>query len=412
MKAATLSFQQAKVALVYDRLNTPYGGAEQLLIALKELFPQAIVYTSLYDKRRATWAKDWLVKTSFLQHWPLATRLHRYLAIFMPLAFENLDLSAYDIVISVTSAEAKSVITRADQLHICYLLSPPRYLYHYQHNYLADFAPMRWPILGNIVRRQLQTLADFDQIAIHRPDVVVPISQIVAQRVKRYYQKLKTAPVIYPPLDTHISQQLYLTKQSGQAVSNNHDGNYLLLVSRLVPYKHVDAAISASISLKKKLVVVGSGPEETKLKRLARKLERQAGFAAEELIVFKKNLHPKILAKTYLACQAVLSPGLDDFGLAALEANLYGKPVLVNQLSGAAEIIRHGVHGLHLAHQEQDSLATLTNNLIQGIQQLEKSHFDSQVLSKNASKYDTTKFTRAFGKLVTELYQAKKNDQL
>ena len=124
-----------KVALVYDRVNTPFGGAENVLLALHQIYPEAPLYTSVYDPKTAPWAKVFSVRPSFLQKIPFAKRFHRLFAVLMPLAFESFDLVEFDIVISITSAEAKGVLTKPNQLHICYLLTPTRYLWSHAKEY-------------------------------------------------------------------------------------------------------------------------------------------------------------------------------------------------------------------------------------------------------------------------------------
>lgn len=376
----------SKIALVYDRVNTVYGGAEQVLLALQKLYPQAVLFTSVYDSQKARWAKDFLVKTSFLQRIPLAKNLHRYLAFLMPLAFESLDLSNFEIVISVTSAEAKGVITRRDQLHFCYLLTPPRYLYHYKTEYLKQNRLLSLPIIKNLANFLLVYLKKWDQIAMFRPDIVVPIAEIVKKRAEEFYPSLKLAPVIYPPIDSSLSK----TKQS-QA-----EGDYYLLVSRLVPYKNIPAAILACQALGKKLIIVGEGPEEKSLKKLA---QSSTGF--------KKNLQTAELVKLYQNCRAVLSPGLDDFGIAALEGNLFGKPVIINCLAGASELIKDGIHGLHLNYKAGDSQETIASNLKKTIIKLEKTQFASRSLCQNALEYDTNSFVQSFDQALQGAYKAK-----
>ena len=399
-----------KVALIYDRVNTSYGGAEEVLLAIKEAFPQADLLTSLYNPKKAKWAKVFNVKTSFLQKIPFIKNKHRLLAVFMPLAFENLDLSNYDIVISVTSAEAKGVITRKDQLHICYLLTPPRYLYHYRENYLNKSKFLSLPIINELADIALEYLKEWDQIAIHRPDVIIPISKTVAKRVKKYHQFLPQT-IIYPPVDTKLSKNFYLPKGKFKAkLEKNSD--YYLIVSRLVPYKNIDLAIKATVQLKKKLLIIGEGPQEKHLKRLARKLERKAGFKRQQLIIFKKRLHPKILAKTYLNSTALLMPGIDDFGITALEANLYGRPVVINKESGAAELITEGKTGIKMNYQEKNSEKETLNNLITAIKKLEKIEFNAETLSKNALKYDTNSFVRNFRNKVNAFYDQKLKGEL
>ena len=399
-----------KVALIYDRVNTSYGGAEEVLLALKKAFPQADLFTSLYNPKKAKWAKDFNVKTSFLQKIPFIKNKHRLLAVFMPLAFENLDLSNYDIIISVTSAEAKGVITRKDQLHICYLLTPPRYLYHYRESYINKSRILKLPIINELADIALEYLKEWDQIAIYRPDVIIPISKAVAQRVKKYHHFLPET-IIYPPVDTKLSHNFYLPKGEFEAKLKT-DSDYYLVVSRLVPYKNIDLAIKAAAQLRKKLVIIGEGPQEKYLKKLAKKLEKKAGFKREKLIIFKKKLHPKILAKTYLNATALLMPGIDDFGITALESNLYGRPVLINQQSGAAELITEGKTGIKMKYQEKDNEKEIINNLILAIKKLEKTKFNAETLSKNALKYDTNSFVRNFAEKVNALYDQKLKGEL
>jgi glycosyltransferase involved in cell wall biosynthesis len=385
---------KAKIAIVYDRLNVAHGGAEQVLLALHKLYPQAVLFSSIYDPREAAWAKSFQVQTSFLQKLPLATKLHRYLAIFMPLAFEFLDLSSYDIIISVTSAEAKGVITRRDQLHLCYLLSPPRYLYHYQAEYLRKNRFLNLFFVRPLVKFALNYLKKWDQQAIFRPDRVIPIAQAVNNRAQKYYEKLELGPVIYPPIDNTLLAEA----TSGDVKQQD----YLLLVARLVPYKNVDAAILACQKTGQRLVIVGEGPEEERLKKLVR----------TKLITFKKKQSRVELANLYRNCQAVLSLGLDDFSITALEANLFAKPVIINQLAGAAELIKHRQHGLHLPFMEGDRAQKISQNLVDSLKILAKTEFDPQQLRKNALKYDTNRFALHFDAALRQAYQAKTEGKL
>lgn len=382
---------KSRLALIYDRANTAYGGAEQVLLAIQKIYPDITLFSSVYDPQKAKWTKKFnQVQTSFLQKIPLTSKLHRYLAALMPFAFESLDLSAFNIIISVTSAEAKGVITRSDQLHLCYLLSPPRYLYHYQEEYLKQDRFLRLPFINFLAKLALNYLKKWDQIAISRPDLIIPIAQIVKTRAKKYYPQVKLENVIYPPIDTNLIT--HLDKNSPAIIR----GDYLLLVSRLVPYKNIAPAILACQKLGKKLLIVGEGPEEKNLKSLA-----------NQLTLFKKQLSKKELANLYQHCQAVLSPGLDDFGIVALEANLFGKPVVINQLAGAAELITNRVHGLHLSYRTTDSTTKIVSNLVESIQKLKKIHFDVETLRKNALKYDTNEFSSNFDSALQKAYQAK-----
>lgn len=385
-----------RIAIVYDRVNVAHGGAEQVILALQQIYPNAVLFTSIYDSSEAKWAKSFVVKTSFLQKLPFAKKIHRYLAALMPLAFESLDLSSYEVVISITSAEAKGVITRRDQLHLCYLLSPPRYLYHYKHEYLKKNRFLNLFFIKPLAEIALNYLRKWDQIAIFRPDLVVPISEIVAKRIEKYYPKLISGPVVYPPVEGS------LVKWADNSSQIEKNSDFFLLVGRLVPYKHIDAAILACQKMGYKLVIVGDGPDEEKLRLLVN----------TKLISFMKNLLVSDLALLFQNCKAVLSPGLDDFGITALEANLFGKAVIINQLSGASELVGHRKHGLHMKYEEGDSLVRITNNLIDSLLLFEKTKFDSRQLQKNALKYDTSKFASNFKQVLDKAYQAKVEGKL
>jgi glycosyltransferase involved in cell wall biosynthesis len=382
------------IALVYDRATVTYGGAEQVVLALQQAYPQAIFYTSLFDQRKARWVNKQAVRTTFLQQLPFAKYLHRYLAALMPFAFESLNLSTFDIIISVTSAEAKGVITNRKQLHICYLLSPPRYLYHYHNQYLQQNFLLKLPIIKQCAALALTYLRNWDQQAIFRPDLLIPIAKVVKKRAATYYPQAKTEPVIYPPLQTSWDMTLPIRADLQDL---EKQAPYYLLVARLVPYKHVDAAIRACQKLGKPLRIVGDGPEALRLHQIADK----------KYITFYKELNQTELAMLYMHATAVLSPGLDDFSLTALEANLFGKPVVINQLAGAAEIIKHGKHGLHCRYALGNDLETYSHHLQDSLELLAHTHFDPKQLEQNARKYGTNEFVRQFRQAVDKAYQAK-----
>src|SRR3990167_9737624 len=165
-----------KVALVYDRVNK-WGGAERVLLALHKIFPDAPLYTSVYDKDKAPWAKVFSVKTSFLQNFPFASGNHEYYAPLMPLAFESFTFDEYDLVISVTSEAAKGIITKPGTLHICYCLTPTRYLWSHFNLYFEN------PILKFISSPVASYLKTWDRIAAQRPDVMIAISDTVRKRI-------------------------------------------------------------------------------------------------------------------------------------------------------------------------------------------------------------------------------------
>jgi len=316
-----------RVALIYDRVNK-FGGAERLLMALHEIWPEAPLFTSIYDPRRAPWCRDWDIRTSWLQNIPGAKINHEFLGWLMPLVFESLDLSGFDVIISVTSEAAKGVITRTGQLHVCYLLTPTRYLWSHSNDYLS-FVPRLLRPLALIVQVKLRV---WDFMAAQRPDYFIAISEHVRKRCLKYYRR--EAEVVYP---------VFGLKEEGRG--KRKEGDYFLVVSRLVPYKRIDLAIEACNRLKLPLVVVGIGSEAENLKRLAGPTIKFTGYLTDqELVEYYRNT------------KAVIMPQEEDFGLTAVEALSLEIPVISYKYSGAAEIIRDWKTGILFGEQSADSL--------------------------------------------------------
>src|SRR3989344_2367668 len=233
--------QYDKVALVYDRVNK-WGGAERVLLMLHEMFPDAPLYTSVYSREKAPWANVFPeVIPSFLQKFSFLRDRHELLAPLMSLAFESFDFSGYDLVISVTSEAAKGVITKPGTLHVCYCLTPTRYLWSHFDTY---FSARGGPAFGwkGITKPVVTYLRSWDKIAAQRPDVVIAISTAVQDRIKKYYNR--GSEIIYPPVDIEKFQRKSVdtTSLRSDVVKQRR---YFLIVSRLVPYKKVDLAIEA-----------------------------------------------------------------------------------------------------------------------------------------------------------------------
>lgn len=354
-----------RVALVYDRVNK-WGGAERVLLALHELFPNAPLYTSVYNSETAQWAKVFSkVIPSFLQNLPFAKTRHDLYAPLMPLAFESFDFSEYDIVISVTSEAAKGIITKPGTLHICYCLTPTRYLWSGHEDY---FKRAR----GRLAQPLVVYLRAWDKVAVQRPDAMVAISQNVASRIKLYYRR--EANVIYPPVDVSKTQKVKRKTQKG---------NYFLVVSRLVPYKKVDLVVEAFNRLELPLVIVGTGSEENTLRRQAKANIKFAGLASD-----------KELVGYYQGCKALIFPQNEDFGITALEAQAAGKPVIAYKAGGALETVIEGKTGIFFEEQTVDSLM----GAVRG--------FDSQMFKpenciRNAQRFSKETFLQKFAKLIS-----------
>lgn len=328
-----------KVALVYDRVNK-WGGAERVLLSLHKMFPDAPLFTSVYNQSTAFWAKVFPVVTSFLQYLPFAKQSHEYFPYFMPIAFESFTFDEYDVVISVTSEAAKGIITKPKTKHICLCLTPTRYLWsgytHYFKNSLLRFFAM--PVVAY--------LRFWDTIASNRPDTYVAISQEVQKRIHKYYHK--TSSVIYPPINEKILQKgkAFLTQP-------NHTGEYFLIVSRIsrfTSYKRIDLAIKAANKLTIPLKIVGEG-DSTYLRSIA-------GPSVE----FVGNVSDEELYRYYQNCTALLFAGIEDFGLSMVEAQAMGKPVVAFFGGGAAEIIQEGITGEFFREQTVESLVAILKN--------------------------------------------------
>lgn len=367
-----------RVALVYDWVNTPFGGAERVLLALHKLFPHSPLYTSLYDPSVAKWAQVFDVKTSYLQEIPFAKQKHRELLPLMNSAFEHFDLSNYDLVISVTSAQAKAVNVRKGALHICYLLTPTRYLWSHTHEYQTGLLkPIKAWIFSQLRRR------DF-HIA-QKPDIIIPISKLVQKRTKKYYRR-KTEPVIYPPFTFQPATQHFEHSFNGLS-------KYYLVVSRLVEYKKVHLCIETCAELKKPLVIIGEGPEHNTTKALIEKLDPEGIY-----IHWYQHLSDEQLQQAYFSSKALLLPAEEDFGITALEAQAFGKPVVVYQQSGAAEVVQEKVSGIHFSSQTKKALSL-------AISQLEKNDWDSTVIKSNMAAYNEQAFVDQFQKAVQQAWE-------
>ncbi len=375
-----------KVALVYDRINK-FGGAERVLIALRRIWPEAPVFTSVYDPGGAPWADGWDIRTSWLQNIPGAKTNHESLGWLMPLAFESLDLSGFDVIISVTSEAAKGVITQPGQLHICYLLTPTRYLWSQSEKYLI--------LLNRLVRPMALAaqmfLRKWDYLAGQRPDYIISISRLVRKRCWKYYRR--ESEVIYPPVmlggregpgGSEGLEGQYGGKRSDLGVRQGRTlSDYYLVVSRLVPYKRIDLAIEACNFLKENLVIIGSGSDEARLKAMA-----------GPRVHFGGNLTDGELVGYYRGAKGLLMPQEEDFGLTAVEAISCGTPVISFRNSGAAEIIDNGKTGVLFDQQTAESL-------IESMSRFAKMKFAKQTLEK----FSEEKFKQSFEKKVKKLWE-------
>ena len=346
------------VALVYDRVNK-IGGAERVLLALHKLFPNAPLYTAVYDPKGAPWASVFDVRPSFINKIPFAKRHHELFPWLTPFAFESFQFDEFNLVISITSAEAKSVITKPGTFHICYCLTPTRYLWSGFDEYKN-----RKSISSFFLKLWASTLKKWDLIAASRPDAYIAISKHVKERIESYYHYPVDA-VIYPPVDTETFHPTKTLKR----------GDYYLLVSRLVGYKRVDIVIDACRQLDVPLIVIGNGKELNTLKK----------SASKKTTFITDNLTDEKLARYYQECRAFLFAGDEDFGIVAAEAQSCGKAVIGYKNSGVAEIVIDGKTGVLFDKQSPEALG-------KAIETFEHMTIDEALCRKQGLKFSTDRF--------------------
>ena len=356
-----------KIAIVYDRINK-VGGAERILTALHELYPDAPFYTSVFDSSQTVFAKDFAIRTSFIQHIPFAKRAHEWFAWLTPLAFELFDFHGFDAVISVTSAEAKSIITPPHVCHICYCLTPTRYLWSGALIYEKE------GLAGKVLRLVGPILRRWDLIASTRPDVMAAISQTVAKRIEIYYRRTVES-VIYPPADT----EFFAEKQDKPKNSPFETGSYLLSVGRLVSYKRFDSIIDACTKTGIPLLVIGQGSQEGKLR----------SRAGQNVRFITTPLTDDELRAYYHDCRGFVFGGVEDFGIVAVEAQAAGKGILVPEGSGMAEVCREGVTGMTFGINEEKVLEDTVTRFFE-------STFDPEACKRQAQRFSKKKFMKIF----------------
>lgn len=316
-----------RVAIVHDWLVN-YGGAERVLELLHRIFPEAPIYTLVYHaKHLSPHFDDCDIRTTYMQHIPGAHKLYKNFLTLMPGAFERLDLSEFDIVISACSACCKGVITRADAVHICYCHTPIRYVWSHFHEYRAHanwFKRLLIPFLIPKIR-----LWDFQ--AAQRVDLFLANSQTTAQRIRKYYRR--EAQVVYPGV--HMEPKPAVEKEE----------EYYLIVGRFIYYKRFDLAVQACTRLKRRLIVVGCGDEEKALHAMA-----------GDTITFTGRISDEEMHELYRSAKAFLFPGEEDFGITPVEAQTAGCPVIAYGRGGATESVIDQKTGVFFHEQTVEAL--------------------------------------------------------
>ena len=367
-----------KVAIVHDWLVT-YAGAERVLEQMLICFPHADVFSTvdfMSDSQRG-FLKGKTVKTSFVQRLPLAKPKYRNYLALMPLAVEQLDVSAYDIVISSSHAVAKGVMVGPDQLHICMCYSPIRYAWDMQHQYLKETG-LDFGIKGWLARWLLHKIRLWDVRTASGVDQFIAISEFIGRRIQKAYRR--DSVVIYPPVDVAMFE-----------LCEDKD-NFYLTASRMVPYKKIPLIVQAFAKMPdKQLVVIGDGPDLHKVKALAGPNVKILGYQSAEVL----NEHMK-------KAKAFVFAAEEDFGIAPLEAQACGTPVIAFGKGGALETIRGqndlSPTGIFFDEQSVDSLV--------GAVSLFEQKYCAQIYPKacrdNATRFSQERFQSEFKIFIEE----------
>jgi len=354
-------FNKLKVAIVADWL-TSRGGAERVVLTLAEIFPQADIFTSVYNSKLFPELKNRTVKTSFLQNMFLGRR-HQLWPHLRPRAFEQLNLDNYDLVISSASAEAKGIITKPETLHICYCHTPTRYYWSHYHYYLShpEFGLFN-PIVKFLMPKMIHELRLWDRVAADRVDAFIANSRTTADRIKKYYEAPST--VIYPPVDAHRFK------------INEKPDKYFLVVGRQTGYKRTDIAIDAFNYLKLPLKVIGTGPAL-----------RSWMLKAGKNIEFLGKVSDEEVAKYMSRCRGLIFPQEEDAGIVPLEVMACGRPVIAYRAGGATETVLDSVTGLFFDRQDPKSL-------IKTVKEFETINWEPEKIRTHSLRFDTDEFKR------------------
>lgn len=360
-----------RVALVHDYLNQ-YGGTERVLGVLADMFPDAPIYTLVYDERATGGAfRGREIRTSFLQRWPFARRHHRLFLPAMPMAVETFDLSAYDLVISDSTSFAKGVITKPSTLHINYCHTPTRYLWLDTAKHVAEFPAPHFA--RRLIPFALNYLRLWDIEAASRVDYFIANSHCVAGRIRKFYHR--EARVIYPPVLT-----------SRFAIGGPPE-NFYLMVARMLPYKRFDIAIEAFNELGYPLKIIGDGPERRRLGRMAGRTVEFVGLVSDATLRWH-----------YQHAAALIYPGEEDFGMAPVEAMACGRPVIAYRAGGALETVVGGVTGAFFDEQTPAAIAA-------AVRRAERMTFNPGRIREHALQFDAEIFKQEFHSFVETAWQ-------
>lgn len=361
-----------RIALVHDFLNQ-FGGAERVISALNELYPDAPIYTSICDEKRLPENfRKMEIHASWMQNLPFVFQLFKLYILLYPVAFEQLDLSGYEVIFSSSSAFAKGVRKREGQLHICYCHTPARFIWRYEDYVKREMLPA-W--IKEILPFFLEPIKKWDLQNTRGVDHFIANSRTVAERIMKIYGR--ESVIINPPVDLDFFRPASV------------DRDYYLVVSRLNPYKRIDIAVEAFNELDLPLKIIGDGPDRRVLEKAARPniefLGRRSDFEVAG----------------YLAeCRALIFTGEEDFGIVPLEAMASGRPVIAYRAGGVEETVVEGKTGLFFDSQTARGLA-------QAVKRFRFEIFDKSGIREHARQFDKKAFKQKIERFVREKYEEK-----
>lgn len=368
-----------KVAIVHDWLVN-YGGAELFVEYLLKIYPEADIYTLVYNKKKMKGHfENKKIYTSFFQKIPMASKMYTKLLKFMPKAFESFDFTSYDLVICSSSSCAKGVITPPSVPHVAFIHSPMRYAW----DLFFDYKRRSGKLTRFFMNKWMSNIRLWDFVSSQRIDTVIANSAYIARRIKKFWNR--DARVIYLPTDV---SRFY--------PSNNEREDFYVAFSRLVPYKRIDLAISACKKLGKKLVVIGAGSEEKKLKELA---------GTDKNIIFTGRASDKDVLNYLQRCKALLFCAEEDFGFVPLEAQACGCPVIAFGKGGACETVIRNRTGIFFDKQTTDSLA---DSIISFEELDNKGTFKKEEIIAHATSFTFERFKKEFEDAVQNAIECTK----
>lgn len=363
-----------KVAIVHDWLTT-YGGAETFVELWLRMYPQADIFTLVYDKKNLKGHFEGVkIYTSKLQKLPFATKLYKKLLKFMPKAFESFDLSGYDLVLCSSSSCAKGVIVPPHVPQIAYVHTPMRYAW----DLYFDYRKRSGKLTRFFMDKWMSDIRLWDYVSAQRIDTIVANSKYIGRRIKKFWNR--DSSVIYSPVNT---RRFY-------ADETKQREDFYVTYSRMVQYKRMDLAVAACKQLGKKLVVIGGGPEEENLRKIA---------AGDKNIVFLGKAPDEVLRDNLQRCKAMIFCAEEDFGLAPVEAQACGAPVIAFGRGGACETVVEGKTGTFFDRQETESVV----DAISRFEQLDsEGKFDRKTVIEHALTFSEERFRKEFEAIVEE----------